>query len=86
MLQEWDSSSSGSFDEDEVNTRVYPDWTKYRDVIEHNRAYRLDTCRDVREYYEQYCTDLWTEGSGYWRACNVDDDNALCRDIGLVCR
>jgi len=84
MSHEWDSESVGSSDEDEVNVRVYPDWHKYRDLIERRRLYRLDTCRDVREYYEKYCTDLRKNVSGYLRACNGDDDNALCKDAGLA--
>jgi hypothetical protein len=84
MSHEWDNESNGSFDEDEVNVRVYPDWHKYRAIVERRRLYRLDTCQDVREYYEQYCTDLGKDGSGYSRACSVDDDNALCKDAGLV--
>jgi hypothetical protein len=86
MSHEWDNESINSSDEDEVNVRVHPDWHKYRDLIERRRLYRLDTCRDVREYYEKYCTDLRRDVSGYLRACNVGDDNALCRDAGLVSR
>jgi hypothetical protein len=87
MSHTWDTESANSdrsFDDDEVNIRIYPDWAKYRDIIEHRRIYRLDTCRDVREHYEQYRTDLSKDASGYWRACSVGDDNALCKDAGLV--
>lgn len=87
MSREWDDDSAhsdSSFDEDEVNIRVYPDWIKYRTVIERGALYRLDTCRDVREHYERYCADLNEAASGYLRACDVDDDDALCKDAGLV--
>lgn len=86
MSHEWDTESThsdSSFDEDEVNIRVYPDWTNYRNIIERGRLYRLDTCRDVREHYEQYCVDLPSHVSGYFRACSIKDDNALCKDAGL---
>jgi len=86
MSHKWDTESAhsdSSFDEDEVNIRIYPDWNKYRYIIERRRIYRLDTCRDVREHYEQYCTDLQRDASGYSRACSVNDDNALCKDAGL---
>jgi hypothetical protein len=88
MSHKWDTDSAhsdSSFDEDEVNTRVInPNWTKYRHIIEHGRLYRLDTCRDVREHYEQYCADLLSGLSGYSRACGVSDDGPLCKDVGLV--
>jgi hypothetical protein len=84
MSHKWDTDSDSSFDEDEVNIRIYPDWNKCRYIIERRRIYRLDTCRDVREHYEQYCTDLQRDASGYSRACSVNDDNALCKDAGLV--
>lgn len=89
MTREWDTDSSNSttsseslFDEDDVNVRVYPDWAKYRHTIERG-AYRLDTCRDVREHYEKYCPAK-RDASGYLRACGDSDDDALCRDAGLV--
>lgn len=57
MSHEWDSasdsecstaSSESSFDdEDDVNIRVYPDWCRYRHIIE-RRGFRLDTRRDVK--------------------------------------
>lgn len=90
------STSDSSFDDeddDERNARVTPFWPRYRAIIE-QRGFHLDTFRDVKEFYERY----W-EGrrladfdsarhavGGYTRACRGmgDDDNALCRDAGLV--
>ena len=86
MSDELDSGSECSFDEDEVNVRLSPDWAKYRLIIERGQLYRLDTCRDVREHYERYGSDLTKDDSGYSRACSFHDDNALCKDAGLVCR
>ncbi|KDQ60784.1 hypothetical protein JAAARDRAFT_67217 [Jaapia argillacea MUCL 33604] len=92
---EWDSDSSCStkgsyaFDEDEVNCRTAPHWSSYRHIIE-SRGFRLDTFRDVREFYQRYCEGRRLEElnandhlSGYSRACRGPDDDALCRDAGL---
>lgn len=92
---EWDieslasstSSSSSSCDEDEVNARVSPDWGKYRCHIE-RRGYRLDTVRDVKDYYRHHCNNIDKEGlhvylSGYHRALARSDEDDLFKDIGL---
>ncbi|KAH9952227.1 kinase-like domain-containing protein [Amylocystis lapponica] len=83
------STSSSSFDEEEVNRRMRPTWCRYRDVIGH-RGFRLDTCRDVKEFYRQYLQNTTLEGKGslldlpgYARARTLTDENALCRDAGL---
>jgi hypothetical protein len=93
---EWDieslasstSSSPSSCDEDEVNARVLPDWGKYRCHIE-RRGYRLDTVRDVKDYYRHHCNNIDKEGlhvylSGYHRALARSDEDDLFKDIGLV--
>ncbi|KAH7914692.1 kinase-like protein [Hygrophoropsis aurantiaca] len=93
---EWDhdssssstSSSSSSVDEDDIiNARVAPDWTIYRRFIE-QRGYRLDTVRDVKDYYQRHCVGPARQHidqylPGYGRACAGLDDDALCRDAGL---
>ena len=76
------SSTDSTFDEDELNARVYPDWKIQRYIIEYSGVYRLDTCRDVREHYERYCPQK--SAAGYQSACDIKDDNELCRDPGLV--
>lgn len=93
---EWDleslasstSSSPSSCDEDEVNARVSPDWAKYRCHIE-RRGYRLDTVRDVKDHYRHHCSNIEKQGlhvylSGYHRALARSDEDALCKDVGLV--
>lgn len=82
--------SSSSIDEDEVNVRIAPAWCSYRDVIG-NRGFRLDTCRDVKQYYQRRWDWMMSQGwhvtkdsPGYVRACNGGDDDELCRDAGLV--
>lgn len=77
------SSTDSTIDEDELNVRVYPDWITQRHIIECSGVYRLDTRRDVREHYEQYCPSQ-ENAVGYQRACGMKDDDELCRDAGLV--
>ncbi|KIJ69363.1 hypothetical protein HYDPIDRAFT_80488 [Hydnomerulius pinastri MD-312] len=81
------SDSDSSYDEDEINARVTPDWSKYRYVLE-RRGYRLDTVRDVKDHYQRHGMgidkrDTHNYLSGYRRACAGLDDNALCKDPGL---
>ncbi|KAF9246491.1 kinase-like protein [Melanogaster broomeanus] len=81
------SSSDSSFDDDEVNTRVIPNWLKYRDLIT-TEGYRLDTVRDVKEHYRRYGIGTEKRGvdsylSGFIHACAECDDDALCKDPGL---
>jgi len=93
---EWDleslassTSSTSSFDEDEVNARVSPDWAKYSCPIE-CRGFRLDTVRDVKEYYQHHCNNIDRRElhayylSGYRRILARSDEDALCKDTGLV--
>lgn len=85
--------SSGGEDEDELNTRLTPHWPSYRAAIE-ARGFRLDTYRDVKQFYERYWEGRRLEdidelkhriGGGYQRACNAqENEDALCRDAGLV--
>ena len=84
------SSSTSSLDEDDVNSRVAPNWCAYRHLLE-RRGVRLDTCRDVKQWYQDYWESLVRQGHrvtkdlpGYARACSMPDENELCKDVGLV--
>ncbi|EPQ58271.1 hypothetical protein GLOTRDRAFT_137018 [Gloeophyllum trabeum ATCC 11539] len=81
--------TSGSFDEDEVNTRLAPCWQKYQRLLE-RRGIHLDTYRDVQDLYRRECAGATpetlstiTRQAGYIHAFCCDDDSALCRDPGL---
>ncbi|KAH8106964.1 kinase-like domain-containing protein [Cristinia sonorae] len=83
------STDSSACDEDEVNVRMAPDWCAYRCLIE-QRGFRLDTCRDVKLWYQRYWETLIAQGqsvskdcAGYRRACAGGDEDDLCRDAGL---
>jgi hypothetical protein len=83
-------SSCSSLDEDEVNGRVSPNWSKYRGLLE-SHGFRLDTYQDVKDFYHDYAqkvylslVDLRKLLTGYSRACEGEDDDALCKDAGLV--
>lgn len=67
-----------------------PYWCAYRSIIE-ARGFRLDTYRDVKQWYHDYWAAQASEGRtvsqdlpGYLRACRGKDENDLCRDAGLV--
>lgn len=78
------SSSDSSFDEDDVNRRIAPHWPSYRHTLK-LRGFRLDTVRDVKEFYKHLSqTDSVILNTGYLRACESPDDDALCPDAGLV--
>ena len=73
-----------------MNTRVSPNWYSYKCVIA-SRGFRLDTCKDVKEWYHRYWAHQASEGRtvtknlpGYLRACCSQDEDELCRDAGLV--
>ena len=83
-------ASLSSLDEEAVNCRMSPYWCAYRSIIE-ARGFRLDTCRDVKQWYHDYWAAQASEGRtvtqdlpGYLRACRGQDENELCRDAGLV--
>jgi len=80
------SSSDSSFDEDEVNRRITPCWGNYRNILK-SRGFRLDTVRDVKEFYklrlQLHPSEHAPPISGYLRACEKSDDDALCPDAGL---
>ena len=83
-------SSTSSLDEEDVNVRVAPNWCAYRNTIE-RRGTRLDTCADVKQWYQKYWDGLSAHGQdvthdlpGYTRACSIKDENELCKDAGLV--
>lgn len=79
-------------DEEAINARRSPYWPRYRYfMISH--GYRLDTCRDVKKFYEDYWERRRQEEPGvlsvggcvgYNYACRERDESALCRDVGLV--
>lgn len=84
------TTSSIDSDDDQVNTRIYPYWEKYRSVID-KRGFRLNTYRDVKQFYERnwdQCDldelDTQCYDHEYKRACRGDNEDALCRDAGLV--
>ncbi|KAF8628483.1 hypothetical protein AX15_003993 [Amanita polypyramis BW_CC] len=93
MSSVWDSddelscSSESSFDEEDVNHRVRPHWPSYLGLFKVHDI-RLDTLRDVKEYYRRRGSDhlpadlLRSLLSGYCHVC-VNDDDALCPDYGL---
>ncbi len=85
-----DNASQSSLDEDDVNRRMTPNWCAYRTIIE-ARGFRLDTCKDVKQWYQEYWALQASQGRaitkelpGYLRACRGQDENELCRDDGLV--
>lgn len=83
------SSSESSFDDDEANRRITPHWPLYRNILK-SRGFRLDTVRDVKEYYHRHTepppvgSDDFLQMNGFLRACANADDDALCPDAGLV--
>ena len=84
------TSSASSFDEEDVNIRMAPNWCAYRHLLE-RRGVRLDTCRDVKQWYQDYWERQLSQGyhvtkdlPGYARACSIPDENELCKDAGLV--
>ncbi|KAF9075272.1 kinase-like domain-containing protein [Rhodocollybia butyracea] len=70
------ASSDSSFDEDEVNFRMRPCWPKYLGIL-HRRGFRLDTVRDVKNYYRSNGAPKKAD-----RLQGLDDDS-LCPDAGL---
>ncbi|KAI6099882.1 kinase-like domain-containing protein [Pisolithus croceorrhizus] len=74
------SSTTLSFDEEQINSRLKPDWSKYRNVFECN-GYHLETARDVKDYYLD--NDRRSTSPAYRRACALQDEDALCEDPGL---
>lgn len=80
------SSTSSLEDEDEVNARCTPNWDLHRSHLLCH-GFHLDTVKDVKQFYERY----WSSGgmkkqpvAEYSRACSSDDEDALCKDPGLV--
>ncbi|KAI9070383.1 hypothetical protein FKP32DRAFT_1558061 [Trametes sanguinea] len=85
----YSSTSQSSVDEDACNMRLTPYWCEYRCIIA-SRGFRLDTYRDVKQWYHDYAASLGPDGRallrelpGYARACRGRDENELCRDDGL---
>ncbi|KAG6900868.1 hypothetical protein C0993_009986 [Termitomyces sp. T159_Od127] len=85
-LPESPFSSDSSLDEDEVNRRLAPHWASYQNIFK-IRGFRLDTVRDVKDFYNKNLPHHGPEPSashaGYLRLCESKDDNALCPDAGL---
>lgn len=81
------TSSDSSFDEDEVNRHMTPCWSKYRNLLK-SRGFKLDTVRDVREYYKHLDLDSTNMKSSIPIVLlgqdEFADDDALCPDAGLV--
>lgn len=77
------SSSAVSLDDDQTNSRLDPHWSKYRNIFECH-GYHLETVRDVKDYYRDYDVESCRMSPAYRRACALQDDNALCKDPGLV--
>jgi hypothetical protein len=65
------SSSVSSIDEDDLNTRVSPQWSAHRHVLAKVGVF-LETVRDVRTCYQPVSF------------FECEDDDALCPDPGLV--
>ena len=55
------ASSTSSFDEEDVNVRMAPNWCTYRHLLE-IRGVRLDTCRDVKQWYQDYWDRQLSQG------------------------
>ena len=77
-------------DDEESNARLSPYWCGYRALLE-SRGFRLDTCKDVKEWYHDYWAAQASQGHpvdqdlpGYLRACRSPDEDELCQDAGLV--
>lgn len=77
------SSSTLSSDDDQTNTRLDPNWSKYRNIFECH-GYHLETVRDVKDYYRHHDMDERRMSPAYRRARALQDDDALCNDPGLV--
>lgn len=82
-----ESSSNSSFeDEDEVNARCCPNWDLHRGPLLRH-GFHLDTVKDVKQFYERYWSSSGMKTqpvAEYSRACSSDDEDALCKDPGLV--
>lgn len=82
-----DSSSTSSVeDEDEVNARCTPNWDFHRSTLLRH-GFHLDTVKDVKQFYERYWRSSGLNKqpvAEYSRACSSDDEDALCKDPGLV--
>ncbi|KAG5727962.1 MAP/microtubule affinity-regulating kinase 3 [Termitomyces sp. T112] len=79
-------SSDSSLDEDEVNRRMTPHWASYQAILK-IRGIRLETVRDVKEFYEKHLQhhgpELSVSHSEYLHICENQDGDALCPDAGL---
>jgi hypothetical protein len=79
------SPTSGSTDDEdddeEINCKVMPDWSMYRNILQ-SRGFRLDTVRDVKNYYERSCHRVCDSTMRHF--LSIAPDDALCPDAGLV--
>ncbi|KAF5358348.1 hypothetical protein D9756_001548 [Leucocoprinus leucothites] len=76
------SPSESSFDEEEVNQRIFPFWPRYRTLIR-SRGFHLDTVRDVRDFYDE-CRRLGQTPRPIPAGIDKErGDDALCPDEGL---
>ncbi|KAK0210795.1 kinase-like domain-containing protein [Desarmillaria ectypa] len=76
------ASSSSSMDEEDVNCRVSPHWPDYRNLLL-SKGFRLDTVRDVKQYYRDHFADGVNCLPSSTRAGLSRGDDALCPDAGL---
>ncbi|KAK0450906.1 kinase-like domain-containing protein [Armillaria borealis] len=76
------ASSSSSMDEEDVNCRVSPHWPDYRNLL-FSKGFRLDTVRDVKQYYRDHFADGVNRLPSSTRARLSHGDDALCPDAGL---
>ena len=78
--------SDSSVDEDEINCRMKPFWPRYQ-VIFKQRGFQLDTLKDVKLFYNQRSQNPPNNclASQKYFHQDIQDDDSLCPDAGLVC-
>lgn len=75
------TSTASSFDEDEVNLRLRPNWPSYRGILK-LRGFRLDTVGDAKAFYR--CSADGRIPDYFLLKHSGDLNDALCPDAGLV--
>ncbi|KAI0035083.1 kinase-like domain-containing protein [Vararia minispora EC-137] len=79
------ATSFTSDDEDSSNRRQTPYWQEHRQLL-HSRGFRLNTARNVRQYYEAYWAnnpDPHRRGCAEYQRARALHPDALCGDPGL---
>jgi len=78
--------SDSSVDEDEMNCRMKPFWPKYQATFK-QRGFQLETFKDVKLFYNQMNhnapSNCLTSQKNFHQ--DIQDDDSLCPDAGLVC-